>query len=432
MLFRDHFSRTEQGDSRRIGDDHLLDDASGSFFQRQDLPVLIKICLPRRPCLFRKRENLKLLSADRTETPFFLSCLPFLRIFLPPRFRMLHGLFFLLFCGILCQHLHCPDQPFDILRFVGKGDDRHHVFLIGQFRADPETFIKQFPQPVAGNPQINGRKDQTGRIFVKHRRRAGSGSVQHTHARYFFQFLLCIQRQTAGFLHHLPSVYSKFSSGCIERRHQKVGRGRALYQVEIFCHPLPVNPVGTQVEQGTLCKGSCRLMKTLCHGICSACKRTFWQLLREIQMRTMGFIHKEHRAVAVADFRDSFQITGNPVIRRADQQDGTALRFPSKRFLNGFRGNTPPKIPFLQIFRHHIDRRCSAHDQAHQHRFVNIPRNNNLVPFLHGGQHHRLIAAGGSVDQKEGMSCVKQFCRQILCLPDWPLRLMEVVQPFRL
>ena len=96
MPFRDHFSRTEQGDSRRIGDDHLLDDASGSFFQRQDFPVLIKICLPRRPCLFRKRENLKLLSADRTETPFFLSCLPFPRIFLPPRFRMLHGFFFLL------------------------------------------------------------------------------------------------------------------------------------------------------------------------------------------------------------------------------------------------------------------------------------------------------------------------------------------------
>ena len=31
MLFRDHFSRTEQGDSRRIGDDHLLDDASPEF-----------------------------------------------------------------------------------------------------------------------------------------------------------------------------------------------------------------------------------------------------------------------------------------------------------------------------------------------------------------------------------------------------------------
>ena len=173
-------------------------------------------------------------------------------------------------------------------------------------------------------------------------------------------------------------------------------------------------------------------MKALCHSIGSAGKRAFRQIVRKIQMRAMGFVHQEKRVVPAADSGDPFQITGNSVIRRTDQKNRAAFRLSPESLLNGLRRDASPEIPRFQILRHHVNRRGSAHNQPHQHRFVDISRDNNFFSLPDGGKNHRLVAAGCSVDQKKGAPGMKQFRRQFLRLPDRPRGLMEIVQAFRL
>ena len=146
----------------------------------------------------------------------------------------------------------------------------------------------------------------------------------------------------------------------------------------------------------------------------------------------MRLVYKQRNPMPVTDVRDSSQIGTDPVISRAHHKDSPDFAVPLQCLFNLLRLHFAGNIPSGNRLRVYPYRNSSVQNQAHQHGFMRIPRNQDLFTRLYGGENHRFISARCTVHQKPAMIRSPDFCSQILSLPDRSRRLMQIIQPLRL
>ena len=76
----------------------------------------------------------------------------------------------------------------------------------------------------------------------------------------------------------------------------------------------------------------------------------------------------------------------------------------------------------------HINRDGTAQDHRIDDAAVNIPGQNNLLPFFTGRQHHRLNRRSRAVDHKKGLLSAKGIGCQFLGFFDHRNRMAEIIQ----
>ena len=121
------------------------------------------------------------------------------------------------------------------------------------------------------------------------------------------------------------------------------------------------------------------------------------QFLREITVRAVGFVHHQDGVVRVADLRDPFQIAGDAVICRRNDQYALTVRILPEHLLHLARRDAAVEAPFRLDLRHDIHRFTAADDEPHQDGFMRVAGNGDLGAAVGRGDHHSLVAAGASV-----------------------------------
>ena len=121
------------------------------------------------------------------------------------------------------------------------------------------------------------------------------------------------------------------------------------------------------------------------------------QLIAEIAMRAVGFVHHQHRVVVMTDFRDAFEVARNAVVSRRDDQNALAVRVLLEHLFHLAGRDAAVQAPFRLDLRHDIHRLAAAYDQPHQHGFMGVAGDRDLIAAVGRRNNHHLVAAGGSV-----------------------------------
>ena len=255
---------------------------------------------------------------------------------------------------------------------------------------------------------------------------------QHRNARNFQEELSGFPGQIFRLRYQLFSRLCHLMSCPVQGCHQKVGRTGAHDQFQAFFDPVPAYQAAFPVQHGALRKAAQRFMCALCTEIRAQRYRTSGTALRKIQMRAVRLVYQQRNTVRMADLCDSPDIAADPVIRRAYQKHRADFRVLFQRLFHRFRTDSPRNVPGFQIFRLHPHGNRPAEHQPHQNRFMRVSGNKYFFPLPDRGKDHRLVAAGRSVDQKPAAVGSEQIRRQRLRLVNNALRLMQIIQAFRL
>ncbi len=208
--------------------------------------------------------------------------------------------------------------------------------------------------------------------------------------------------------------------------HRQIGRRREEH-LEHGLEPVERNAVADLVEHRALRKGRQHLVGRVDAEIGPRLRRREWQARVELKMRPPGLVHQQHLAGGVNDPLDGRQVGAHAVVRRRNEVDGGEIGMLLERARDGLGCNAMVHVQFFVHDRLHVDRLGAAHHQAAQHGFVRIARYRDLVARIERRHHHALVAAGGSIDQKERIVGAVRFGRELLRFLNGFERLQQVV-----
>ena len=152
------------------------------------------------------------------------------------------------------------------------------------------------------------------------------------------------------------------------------------------------------------------------------------QSAAEVEMGAMGFVGQAQHPCIVGHLHNGPEVAAHSIIGGIVHHDGYRIRiFPDgPGHLIPFHPQADSQ-PFVHI-RIHIDRDGPAEHQGVDDAFMDVPRQDDLIPPFAGRQNHGLDGAGGPPHHQKSPAGAEGIGGQLFRLPDHRNRMAQVVQ----
>ena len=225
----------------------------------------------------------------------------------------------------------------------------------------------------------------------------------------------------------LAAPQGQVAAGDVQRRHQQIGAGGRLGQVDDLADValVHVRPDQQEARLGQAAAG-------LVHGhgghVGPCVHRGDRHARAEVEVGSVGLVGQTEHPRVVGHLRDGLQIGADAVVGGVVHQDGDGVRMladgPLHLLAPHAQGDAEPVV-HLGV---DVDRHRAAEDQGVDDRAVDVAGQDDLIAALAGGKHHRLHGRGRAADHQKGVGRAEGVGSQVLGVPDHGDRVAEVVQ----